>query len=265
MRPEDKKSVVITGTFVVILLLVTAISLFFISKENKLFSSKARITTKVANAQGVREGAAVHFKGIKIGSVYSIDIMSVEFIKISLEVENDYLKWIKKDSHIAFKTQGVLGDKYLEILGGNEDSDSIKNNDSLFSNENSQFDKFINSGEDILVIANRVLLKFDALLEPVDNRRISTILDNLQNATLKANHLLGAVSAKELSTAVDGLGQASRSFGKVMSQIEKGPGTAHSLIYDPTVHEDIKALLGGAQRSRVLQYFIRETIKENTK
>src|SRR5690606_1676558 len=94
MRPEDRKSVIVTGAFVSLLLLVTAISLFLISKENKLFSMKATINTKVANAQGLRTGAAVHFKGIKIGSVSAIEIESLKEIVIRLQVEQDYLQWI---------------------------------------------------------------------------------------------------------------------------------------------------------------------------
>ncbi|MBH48635.1 MAG: hypothetical protein CME71_10745 [Halobacteriovorax sp.] len=265
MRPEDKKSVIITGTFVVLLLLVTAVSLFLISKENKLFSIKATLSTTVSNAQSVREGAAVHFKGIKIGSVSAIDILSVDKIKISLQVEDNYLKWIKEDSHIAFRTQGVLGDKYLEILGGNEDSPSVKTNHVLTSNENSQFDQFINKGEDILVVATRVLQKIDAIMGPVDNSRMGSILDNLETASIRANKLFSSVEPKKLSSTLDGINKASTSLGNVMSRIEKGPGTAHSLIYDPTVHEDLKSLLGGAQRSKVLQYFIRETIKDNNR
>lgn len=265
MRPEDKRNVVLTGAFVTILLFVTAISLFLISKENKLFSSKAIISTKVANAQSLRVGAAVHFKGIKIGSVSSIEIASLNDIIIYLQVETDFLRWIKVDSHIDFRTQGVLGDKYLEILGGNEESESVKDGARLVTNESSQFDKFINKGEDILVVANRVLTKIDMAMGPVDNNRIHNILGNLERVTKNADKIFSAVEPKKLSSAIDGLGAASNSLGEVMTRIKQGPGSAHSLIYDPTIHEDLKALLGGAQRSRVLQYFIRETIKENNR
>ncbi len=259
MRPEDKKSIILTGAFVIFLTLVTAVSLFLISKENKLFSQKSEIMTYVSNAQSIRTGSAVHFKGIKIGSISSIDIQSLDKIKITLQVEHEFLRWIKIDSYIDFRTQGVLGDKYLEILGGKEESPPVESGETLVANENSQFDKFINQGEDILSVANRVLLKIDSIMGPVDNNRISTILDNLETAT----RTFSSIDPKKLNTAIDGINQGSRSLGNVMSRIEKGPGSAHSLIYDPTVHEDLKSLLGGAQRSRVLQYFIRETIKDS--
>ena len=189
-----------------------------------------KISTKVKNAQGLRVGAAVHFKGIKVGSVHATKILSVKDILIVLKVKKKHSQWIKIDSYIDFRTQGVLGDKYLEILGGQANSQSIQNGDSLNSNENSQIDKIINEGEGMLVVAGRVLMKLDLLI--------------------------GAIEPQRLKSTVQG-------FDKLMTRINKGPGSLHSFIYDPTIHEDLKLLLGGAQRSRVLKYFIRETIKEN--
>ncbi len=263
MRPEDRKNILLTGIFVSVLLVITAISLFLISKENKLFSTKSIVNTTVSNAQSLREGAAVHFKGIKVGSVNKIEIISVTEINFRLQIETEYLRWIKTDSHIAFRTQGVLGDKYLEILGGGEESPAIADGAHLITDENSQFDKFINQGEDVLVVAGRILQKLDTILGPVDNNRITNILNNLEKSSDKMNKVFSAVEPKSLANTISGLGKASQTLGNVMERVEKGPGSAHSLIYDPTVHEDLKALLGGAQRSRVLQYFIRETIKEN--
>ena len=52
---------------------------------------------------------------------------------------------------------------------------------------------------------------------------------------------------------------------RILGRVENGPGTANSLIYDDVLHDDLKALLGGAQRNKVLKYFIRESIKNSEK
>ena len=54
-------------------------------------------------------------------------------------------------------------------------------------------------------------------------------------------------------------------FNKISTRIEDGPGTLHDLIYDQAISDDIKSLTGGANRSKVLKYFIRESIKNNNK
>jgi phospholipid/cholesterol/gamma-HCH transport system substrate-binding protein len=37
----------------------------------------------------------------------------------------------------------------------------------------------------------------------------------------------------------------------------------NSLIYSDDVHEELRALLGGANRNKVIKYFIRESIKNS--
>ena len=46
-----------------------------------------------------------------------------------------------------------------------------------------------------------------------------------------------------------------------MSRIENGPGTMNSMIYDDGLHDDLRSLLGGASRNKIIKYFIRESIK----
>jgi hypothetical protein len=53
------------------------------------------------------------------------------------------------------------------------------------------------------------------------------------------------------------------SMNRILNRVEKGPGTINSLIYDENVHDDLRALLGGAQRNKTIRYFIRESIKKS--
>jgi phospholipid/cholesterol/gamma-HCH transport system substrate-binding protein len=59
------------------------------------------------------------------------------------------------------------------------------------------------------------------------------------------------------------LEKTATSAEKIMARIEKGPGTLNSMIYDNALHEDLRALLGGASRNKVIKYFIRESIKKS--
>ncbi|MFP5387639.1 MAG: hypothetical protein ACLGHN_16305, partial [Bacteriovoracia bacterium] len=67
----------------------------------------------------------------------------------------------------------------------------------------------------------------------------------------------------QVGMMVKNVNKASASMDRILKRIEQGPGTAHSLIYEDTVHDDLRALLGGAQRNKVIKYFIRESIKKS--
>ena len=52
-------------------------------------------------------------------------------------------------------------------------------------------------------------------------------------------------------------------LASIFEKIDNGQGTLGGLINDPTVHEDIKDILGGAKRSKLLKYLIRQAIQKN--
>lgn len=57
--------------------------------------------------------------------------------------------------------------------------------------------------------------------------------------------------------------QAAADLRVVMDRVEQGEGTLGALVNDPGVYDDLRALLGRAQRNRVLRGVIRHTIEKN--
>ncbi len=261
-KPSDKKNYLISGIFITILIAISSVTIFMLNKENPLFSSKIILKTEVKNAQNLKIGAAIQLKGIKIGSVSSIDFKNLDTLVISIGVITEYAQWIKKDSYIAFKTQGVLGDKFLEILGGSENSPSANEGDLLRAEESSQFEHIITKSEDLMVAASSILTKFDNMISKVEPNRLEQVLKNLENLSYNTNKLMSSINDKNLSTSILNLKNSSESMSRITKQIEEGPGSLHALIYDQGLHEDLRSLMGGANRNKVLKYFIRESIKK---
>lgn len=258
IRPHERKTIIFSGIFVSFLAILSMVSIFLVSKDSSLFETKFKILTKVQNAQNLKLGAAVQLKGIKIGTIETMQFENTNTIKISLQISSKYKKWIKQDSYMAFKTQGVLGDRFLEILGGSEDSPAINNKDFLRTETNSQIDKFITKSEDLLLITGKVLTKIDRILSKVDDTKLESLFNNLDKSTKSLSKVLAAIPTNKLTKSITNL-------DKITTQIESGPGSMHSLIYDQSLHTDLKTLLGGANRNKILKYFIRESIKEPNK
>ncbi len=256
---KEQKNLIISGFFISVLLILTFLSIFFLSKESSLFSSKIIIKTKVSNAKNLKIGAAVQLKGIKVGTVEDIVFSDLNEILIFLKVNATYSPWIRQDSYISIQTQGVLGDKFAEILGGTSETPPLENGGTLRTEKESEVDKLLNRGEDIMVSASRILLKVDKMLAQVDDHRINELLtsaDSAINSTQKAVERIDEELVGELR-------ETSKALSEIGYRIKNGPGSLHSLIYDPSIHDDLKNILGGAQRNKVLKYFIRESIRSN--
>ncbi len=262
IKPSDKKNYLISGIFISLLLGVVMTTIFMLNKENPIFSRRVYIKTEVKSAQNLKDGAAVQLKGIKVGSVSAIKFKDVDTLEITLGINADYSEWIKKDAVITFKTQGVLGDKFLEITGGTESAQSVHDGELLPTKESNQFEHIITKSEDLVVSAGSILTKFDKILSGVEYNRLEKILLNLENLTANTNKLMSTLNDKNIAQSMTNLKQSSESMSKITKQIETGPGTLHALIYDQGLHEDLRTLVGGANRSKVLKYFIRESIKK---
>lgn len=262
IKPSDKKNYLISGIFISILLCIFMVTIFMLNKENSVFSSKIYIKTEVKSAQNLKDGAAVQLRGIKIGSISEIKFKTVDTLIITLGVNAKYQEWIKKDATIVFKTQGVLGDKFLEITGGSDAAPSVADGETLPTNDSSQIDHIITKSEDLIVAAGSILTKFDKIISSVENNRLEKILLNLETLTANSNRVMSNLNDANITQSITNFKQSSESMTKITKQIQDGPGTLHALIYDQGLHEDLRSLIGGANRNKVLKYFIRESIKK---
>jgi phospholipid/cholesterol/gamma-HCH transport system substrate-binding protein len=61
---------------------------------------------------------------------------------------------------------------------------------------------------------------------------------------------------------LDDLGETMASLKKTSAALENGEGTLGLLAHDPALYEDLRALVGGAQRNKLLRAYIRRTIEK---
>jgi phospholipid/cholesterol/gamma-HCH transport system substrate-binding protein len=63
-------------------------------------------------------------------------------------------------------------------------------------------------------------------------------------------------------TAVTNAAEATAHLNSILAKVDNGEGTIGLLLTDPTLYEDLKRLLGGAERSTALRYMIRKAAEE---
>lgn len=272
VRKKDKENVIKVGAFVTLLTIVLMIMVISIGKENSMFTPKVEIRARVPNVSNLKEGSYVELKGIRIGTVIGIKIISDDEVEILMNVLEEEIKWIKKDSRVSISTAGLVGDKYVEVYKGSKDSKSFDPaKDILVSDAAVGFSEIINKGDSIAKITERILVKLDSVMTKIDDGQmlVSTIANlnraasNMEAVTKELKEARMSQMVTNVNSSMANMSRATASIDRVMTRIEKGPGTLNSLIYDDAVHDDLRALLGGAQRNKVIKYFIRESIKNS--
>src|SRR5579864_6098930 len=112
------------GVFIVGALLVLAAGVFLIGSKDLLFSSTYRLKAEFDTVAGLMDGAEVRVGGVHKGTVRRIDLPKRpdETVTVVMDLERSTRDILKKDSVASIKSEGLLGDKYVEISFGSNES-----------------------------------------------------------------------------------------------------------------------------------------------
>ena len=99
-------------------------------------------------------------------------------------------------------------------------------------------------------------------------RDLTSAIDNMLKDFKKSNSLAYRVMYDpKQAKMLDDLQVAAKKLREATEDLHAGKGTAGLFLRDPTLYEDLRALLGGAQRNKLLRSYIRRTVnaaeKEN--
>lgn len=265
VRKKDQKNFIKVGIFITFLSFILMIIVASIGKESSLFEPKVVIKAQVTNVSNLKVGSYVELKGIRIGTVTQIRIISDEEVEVQMTILENELKWIKEDSKVSISTAGLVGDKYVEIHQGSKNSRKFNpKKNVLISEDQTDFKQIMDKGDSIATVTENILLKIDHLLSKIENgKNISETINSLNRSAKNMEELTSELKDAKLGQMVTNINSSMASMNRILTRVEKGPGTMNSLIYDDSVHDDLRSLLGGAQRNRTIKYFIRESIKKS--
>lgn len=265
VRKKDQTNLIKVGIFLSALTFILMVMIMSIGKETSVFEKKADIRARVSNVSALKQGSYVELKGIRIGTVSSINIVSDDEVEVVMTVLDREVRWIKKDSKISITTAGLVGDKYVEIYNGSKDSPVFEpEKDVLISEDLTDIKRILTKGDNIADTTEKIMTKLDHILVKLgDGKAIVDTVNSLNNASHNLESITTELKEAKLAQMVGNVNKSTASLTRILGRVENGPGTMNSLIYDDGLHEDLRALLGGAQRNKVIKYFIRESIKNS--
>src|SRR5947209_19844591 len=119
------------GVFIVVALLIFAGGVFWIGKKQFLFHSTYRLKAEFQNVAGLNGGAEVRVGGIHEGTVRQIQlpVRPNDKVHVVMELANGTRSLIKNDSVAIIRSEGVVGDKFVEISFASEHAPKVKNGD----------------------------------------------------------------------------------------------------------------------------------------
>ena len=122
MKPNTKNTLeMVVGLFMVIGFAAFGYLALQLGEVSFLTNSKTYVLkAEFDNVAGVKKGASVQVAGVVVGEVSKVELGEDELAVLSFKIDNS-LK-VPIDSMASVKSQGIIGDKYIQLsLGGDEE------------------------------------------------------------------------------------------------------------------------------------------------
>jgi phospholipid/cholesterol/gamma-HCH transport system substrate-binding protein len=240
------------------------LAIFLVGGTDSFFARKNLYVGHFDNVNGLIAGAKVQLGGIPVGSVETITFdKETKTILIKFSLRKEYEESVRKDSTIEIATQGILGDKYLSINPGSYDQPVLPNNSEVANMPSKDISQFLNKGDKLMFSLNRIAFSLERILNTfeVDNRSdaffkgITKTATNLSLVTNKMNEQLSGLDLKKITS----------NLSEITEKINNGTGTLGELVNDSTLYDEVKALMGGVNRNRIIRNLIRQTMQDKEK
>lgn len=249
------------GLFVTIGATLLMVAIILLGGADSIFVRRIGYNIHFKSVDGLMIGSKVVLNGIRVGVISKIGFdQKRDNIRVDLAIERAYGHLIRKDTSADIATQGVLGDKYISLIGGSKEQEALEPSGEIPTGVGPSGGLLSNTGQLMQSLGN-VANGLDRLIRSIERDKRSDVL--FEGLALTAKNM-AAVSEK-LNREFDQI-KIKATIGQlhaILEKINNGTGTAGALVNDPGLYDDVKNLIGGANRNRVVRNLIRQNIRNN--
>ena len=217
------------GVFILVALTAFLGMIYALGAKSRLFEAKYTIYAEFTEVGGLSEGATVRLAGVQIGRVADVHLPEQPGgkVRVDLAIAKRFANRIRKDSVARIETQGLLGDKIIEISVGTAGALPIGPGDVIASRDPADLGQVVSQGaqtvKDVAALAA-------SLRETAEGLKQSGLID--QAGATMAN-------ARKVTDQI----------ARIVNEVERGKGWANALIYqEPVALRQLNGLIASTQR-----------------
>jgi phospholipid/cholesterol/gamma-HCH transport system substrate-binding protein len=224
---ETKYNNVKLGLLVLGGLVLLISTLYYIGKNENLFGSNFQLRTRFANANGLLAGNNVRFSGMQAGTVKSVRVINDTTIEAILLIDNTMRPYINKNAETSIGTEGLIGNKIINIIPSKIPASLPAPGDLLPSQQQINTDQMLQTlsrtNNNIALISEELITTVQRINSSAglwgvlnDNslpRSLKSSLENIRRASANANDLVSDLHI-------------------LISDVKSGKGTIGNLLLD---------------------------------
>jgi len=255
------------GITVIVATVTLATLIFLMSGTTGLFTSKFTLITYFEDAEGLRSGQPVHFQGVPIGNVESVQVVlgrETAPVKVVMRVKKKYQPLIREDARAAVQTIGLLGESVVNIDGSRATGPQAKDGGELLGVNAPGISEVAKASNTTLQNLDILIKRMDRIVAEVETGK-GTLHGFLYDPTFlnKANGVLDQAKTM-LNDVNSGKGTVGKLFSdetlyrkaeeavtkidNIVDQVNKGQGPMGKLLHDETWYNNVNQTLAKTNR-----------------
>lgn len=226
------------GLFVIVATALLIAGLYLVGSKENLFGNTFAISAEFYDVNGLMPGHNVRLSGIDVGTVKSIEIISDSSVRVTMIIEEGVRQYIRKNAVVSIGTDGLMGNKLININAGVGYADPVEEGDILEARREVDTDEMI-----------RTLNKTNDNLQVI-TQNLRTITDRINSENTLWSLLMDTAMAQNVKASVVNIRVASDqsailtgNLSAISNDIRNGKGSIGALITDTSISHDIKQII----------------------
>jgi phospholipid/cholesterol/gamma-HCH transport system substrate-binding protein len=223
----------IVGIFVGGCLALFGVGMFLIGNSNQLFTKSFNVFADFSKITGIQNGGKVRVAGMDAGTVTRIEVPlrpGAKF-RVHFRIMEKLHPIVREDSVVTIQTDGLLGNKYLQIDAGSADSPLARSDSLIQSKEPFEWG-------DLMVEMNTVVVQVNEVIAGVKDQFLST-LSQIEGIAQSSNVLIKDATPK-VKSILASADKISANLSEIIDGIQAGQGTVGGLFKDKELYASVK-------------------------
>lgn len=239
--PSSKRKILV-GAFLIGGAILFALGLFLIGSSQGLFASRFTVYTSFNNIDTLVPGAKVRVSGMDAGEVSGIQVPKTpsDKFRLKLDIDQKFHPIVRKDSVATIETQGMVGNKYVDVKKGSAQSPVLPSGGTLPGQEPTDLGDLMRQGG---ALVNTV----QATIKDVQSRA-DLALQNIAKVAGNANGMISSMRPN-VGKIASNAAQLTGNINAITSGIRQGHGAAGKLLTDKTVASNVAATISQARQA----------------
>lgn len=237
-----KSRAIKVGIFLLSGAVLFCVGLFLIGNHNQFFGSHYAVYTSFSNVDTLVSGARVRVSGMDAGQVSSIQIPSQPSAKfrLKLDVDRKFRDIIRQNSVASIETEGMVGNKFVNIAKGTNQSPECNPGCTLPSQEPFELSDLLGQGKNLMKTVQ-------GTIHDVQDHADHAI-DNFAKVGGNANGMILAMRGNVERIASNGA-KITNGVHSIVAGVRDGRGTVGELLSNQQMAKDVADTVSQAKQT----------------